>query len=474
MGKRKPVPTPAPASLVLLKGGGLADQADQVALVGPVNPAGPKTQMSNSDKRWNQNLIGDYFLRSCGTTGPAPSSTLVHKDAVAPLPEPTSTPAPAPAFAILPLQMEHLGPRTCSMASKRRNIIPARNNTRSNSCSALDYIADKGDTDISIAELVLFSSGDECQGSPLARAAWTACNRSSDNFFPLSQKRLAAPGSNSTQVPNTGHSPSSSEDKGVGVLNTHDAPGATSDCHWQSLGLPHQHPWSPPGTRTGSTIAQVHAQAPSQLNILQTPTHSSPTSSDDLELVSRVSLEIAHELTTMTTQALPAPFSGASPAFLNRLEHRIEEVLENSPCVTHGLVAKGSVYGCEGGSPGQPRVDDHLDPRAEWEQAREASIAHEWQARKMDLQLELLQSLAGHVMNIEGKLDKLTLELHHLTHPASTKSTLESSCKFCEKVGEKLCSLPNIMQDLLSELKLNLVTSKTSLPPRESRSEDVV
>ena len=86
----------------------------------------------------------------------------------------------------------------------------------------------------------------------------------------------------------------------------------------------------------------------------------------------------------------------------------------------------------------------------------------------MDLQLELLQTLTGHVMAIEEKLESL---LYRPYQPSLLNLAPESSCKFCEVVGDKLSFLPSILQELLQEMKSNMINRNTnSSPPYEAIS----
>ena len=152
MGKRKLASAPPAAS----KGKARAEQIDR------------RIQLRRISKQGKQNLIWDYFLRSCDT--PAPTSILGAKELVL-----------APAMESSPRsQVKRVSHRMHMTACKRWNTHLAQGNIRSNSCSALD------DMDTSIAELLLLSS-DESQGSLCQRVGLVPRNQGCNNTSPPSQ-----------------------------------------------------------------------------------------------------------------------------------------------------------------------------------------------------------------------------------------------------------------------------------------------
>ena len=70
-----------------------------------------------------------------------------------------------------------------------------------------------------------------------------------------------------------------------------------------------------------------------------------------------------------------------------------------------------------------------------------------WQVGKMEIQLELIQTIVQYINALDHKMDVLSQKLL----PARQETT--PMCKLCDALTNKLSQLPDIMQALLNEVK---------------------
>ncbi|KAJ1164989.1 hypothetical protein NDU88_005419 [Pleurodeles waltl] len=214
-----------------------------------------------------------------------------------------------------------------------------------------------------------------------------------------------------------------------------------------------------------TTIAQVAHElewSPVQGKLVEVSNHLelSSTLGDKLK-----TLPINQGRSSLTDQELGA----LSEQFLNNLEEQIDRTLCLTTTVTATAPKKHSGEDEDGGG-ASPRTTPGCFTNAQELGASRASQdimarrALLCQSNKMELQLDLFQSLATHLLEIRTKVT------HMENFLATTRKKAQCSCS---PILDKLCSLLNILSELVESVKEKARNDKTTVitfPPQRCQS----